>query len=178
MWQSPRMLVRTAVASDVDALPAMQVDAGALFRELNMDLVADGPAPPADGFHEALVRGDLLVAERAGTVVGFVRLRPLDGALHVEQVTVAPDAQRQGVGRELMLAAERSAASRGFRRLTLTTYRDVAFNGPFYRGLGWTDLDPDGLTPGLRAERAEEIAAGFDKWPRVAMEKRLVSAGE
>jgi ribosomal protein S18 acetylase RimI-like enzyme len=168
-----QVTIRPALSTDIDALPLMQVAAGALFRELDMDLVAAGPPPPVDGFHAAQAAGDLLVAVRGGSVVGFVRMRSLDDAAHIDQVTVAPEAQRRGVGRALMLAAERSAAERGFRRMTLTTYRDVAFNGLFYRRLGWADLDAANLTPGLRAEREEEIAAGLDRWSRVAMEKQV-----
>lgn len=167
--------IRPAAAGDLDALAAMQVDAGGLFRGLGMALVADGPAPSAAELDAARAAGHLLVAVADGRVVGFVRTRPLDGALHVVQVTVAPAAQRRGIGRALMLAAERAAAEHGFTRLTLTTFRDVPFNGPFYRRLGWRELAPDTLTAGLAAERREEAEAGLDSWPRVAMEKRLAA---
>lgn len=151
----------------------MQVESGAVFRQLGMHLVADGPAPTAEGFTVAALADDLLVAELDGTVVGFVRTKPLDGCLHVEQVTVATAAQGHGIGRALMLAAEQNATDRGFNQMTLTSFRDVAFNGPFYRGLGWHELEHADLSPGLRAEREEESAAGIDRWPRVAMAKVL-----
>jgi GNAT superfamily N-acetyltransferase len=167
------VVVRPATADEVEGLPAMQVAAGALFRELGMHRVADGPAPSADGFREARAHGDLLVAADDGKIVGFVRTKVLDGSLHVEQVTVAPGWQGRGIGRALMLAAERTAAGRGFTRMTLTTFRDVPFNGPFYERLGWTRLDADSLPPGLAAEREEEMRAGLDLWPRTAMGKAL-----
>lgn len=139
--------IRPAAADEVAGLPVMQVSAGALFRELGMHRVADGPEPSVDGFHQARANGDLLVATDDGRVVGFVRTKVLDGSLHVEQVTVGPGWQGRGIGRALMLAAEQAAADRGFRRMTLTTFRDVPFNGPFYERLGWTPLDGDSLTP-------------------------------
>ena len=151
----------------------MQVAAGALFRDLGMHLVADGPAPSTDAFHEARANGDLLVAVMDETVVGFLRTTALDGSLHVEQVTVAPGWQQRGIGRALMLAAEQVADARGFTRMTLTTFRDVPFNGPFYERLGWTRLDAESLTPGLAAERHEETQAGLDLWPRTAMAKEI-----
>lgn len=73
-----------------------------------------------------------------------------------------------------MTAAERAAADRGFKCMTLTTFRDVPFNGPFYASLGWTVLEPTSLTAGLLAERQEEESAGIDRWPRVAMIKFLL----
>ncbi|HEU4675182.1 MAG TPA: GNAT family N-acetyltransferase [Motilibacteraceae bacterium] len=163
--------VRAATADEVDQLPALQVAAGARFRELGMDLVADGPPPQCAELAQAQAAGHLLVAILEGTVVGFVRLRPLDGALHVEQVSVAPGWSRRGIGRSLMLAAETLASARGFSRMTLTTFRDVPFNGPFYARLGWSPVDDARLTSGLAQERRQEDAAGLDRWPRVAMAK-------
>ncbi|MFT3873671.1 MAG: GNAT family N-acetyltransferase [Nocardioides sp.] len=130
--------------------------------------------PGAADFEAAARSGDLLVAEFDGELVGFVQTKQLDGCLHVVQVTVAPTAQRQGIGRRLMIAVEQRAIARGFAKMTLTTFRDVPFNGPFYRRLGWREIDDEELSAGLRAEREEEAAAGLDHWPRVAMAKVLV----
>lgn len=153
----------------------MQVAAGVLFRDLGMDLVADGPPPDTAGFDEAQRAGRLLVAtaNESGIVVGFVLTRPLDGALHVDQVTVAQGWGGQGIGRSLMQAAEKLAVREGFARMSLTTFRDVPFNGPFYAGLGWKPLEDAQLTPGLATERKQETAAGLDRWPRCAMVKSV-----
>lgn len=162
-----------AFDNDILDLPRVQVSAGSLFREIGMAPVADGPEPLLEDFATAMASGDLLIATASTGVVGFVRTKPLDGALHVEQISVAPSRQGCGIGSALMDAAERSAVERGFDRMTLTTFRDVPFNGPFYRRLGWTVVEEPGLTRGLRAERQIEATAGLDRWPRVAMEKAL-----
>ncbi|GAB2635468.1 GNAT family N-acetyltransferase [Prescottella soli] len=159
---------------DLTDLPAMQIAAGALFRELGMDLVADGRAPELSEFEAVRTRGNLIVAaSREGAYVGFLRTCPLDGALHVEQVTVAPGSGRRGIGRQLMRAAEQLALRQGFTRMTLTTYRDVPFNGPSYEQLDWMALNDEDLTDGLATERRGEVAAGLDQWPRIAMGKSL-----
>jgi GNAT superfamily N-acetyltransferase len=167
------LTIRTAQPGDLVGLPQIQVAAGALFRELGMDLVADGPTPAPSDFDDAQGAGRLLVAtiNDSESVVGFVRTRPLDGALHVEQVTVAPEWGGRGIGRSLMQAAEMLAVREGFTRMSLTTFRDVPFNGPFYTGLGWEPLEDTQLTPGLASERNQEVAAGLDRWPRFAMAK-------
>jgi GNAT superfamily N-acetyltransferase len=169
------LTIRAAQPADLLELPQMQVAAGALFRELGMDLVADGPTPAFADFDEAQRTGRLLVAtvNDIDSVVGFVRTRPLDGALHVEQVTVAPGWGGRGIGRSLMQAAEMLAVREGFTRMSLTTFRDIPFNGPFYAGLGWEALEDRHLTPGLASERHQEAAAGLDRWPRLAMVKVL-----
>lgn len=167
------LTTRLATSAEVAALPPMQVAAGNLFREMDMALVADGPEPEVAGFANAQQAERLLVALVEGKVVGFVRLEELDAALHVEQVAVAPAYGGQGIGRRLMVAAEGLAQERGYDRMTLITFRDVPFNGPFYESLGWQVLPGDGLTPDLAAARQEESHAGLDRWPRQAM-ARLV----
>ena len=157
VWKTG-LTVRGATYDEIDALPRMQVQAGQLFRELDMALVADGPVPEIAGFVHAQQAGRVLVAVDEELVVGFVCLDVLDGCLHVEQVTVVPDRGGQGIGRRLMLAAEEVAREQGYEWMTLTAFRDVPFNGPFYESLGWRVLSaaiclPVSLTCGGRRRR-------------------------
>jgi GNAT superfamily N-acetyltransferase len=167
------LAIRLARRDEVPSLPLLQVAAGEAFRALDMGLVADGPRPEIGAFAEAQQAKRLLVAVKEGKVVGFVRLEVLDAALHVEQVTVAPSHGGRGIGRRLMLAAEDLARERGYDRMTLTAFRDVPFNGPFYESLGWLVLPADELPPDLAAARREEAEAGLDSWPRQAMVRHL-----
>ena len=64
-------------------------------------------------------------------------------------------------------------ATRGLAAQTLTTFRDVAWNGPYYARLGFTVVPAEALTPGLRELRAAETARGLDRWPRVVMSRPL-----
>jgi GNAT superfamily N-acetyltransferase len=168
-----RLTIRVAHPDEALALPRLQVEAGRLFRETDLAAVADGPTPAAAGFVRAQQEGRLLVAVDGERVVGFARLAVVDDVLHVDQVSVAPSHGRRGVGKRLMLAVEERARVRGYDRITLTTFRDVPFNGPFYASLGWRALADDDLTPGLVAARREERRAGLDRWPRQAMVRHL-----
>jgi len=155
-------------------MPELEASGGALFRDLGMDLVAECAPPDRAVFAAAQRSGHLLVAVApAGLILGFVLLEIVDDGLHVEQVTVAPDFGRSGIGSALMGAAVELARSQGFDRMTLTTYRDVPFNGPFYVSLGWQPIPDTELTDGLREVRDRERAAGLDEWPRQAMQLRL-----
>jgi len=99
---------------------------------------------------------------------GFVTVEVVDGAAHVWQLAVLPSMQRRGVGRALLDAVCRWARGEGYTALTLTTYRDVSWNGPFYEKLGFHELD--NLTPGLAAIRQHERDLGDDEFgPRIAM---------
>jgi hypothetical protein len=53
--------------------------------------------------------------------------------------------------------------------VSLTTYVDVAWNGPYYQRLGFRYLRDDELGEQLRAIRDREAASGLDRWPRAAM---------
>lgn len=70
-------------------------------------------------------------------------------------------------------AVEQRAAEAGCASVTLTTYRDVPWNAPFYRKLGFRILDEPDLTPALRARLDEEAAEGFSPPGRVAMRRQL-----
>ncbi|GGQ04203.1 hypothetical protein GCM10010266_29670 [Streptomyces griseomycini] len=101
----------------------------------------------------------------------------MDGALHVEQVSVHPRAARRGVGRALLAHAARCAREEGLTALTLTTFAEVPWNAPYYARLGFRTLAGPDLTPGLRRIRAEESGHGLDRWPRVCMRIDLPWSG-
>ncbi len=103
--------------------------------------------------------------------VGFAHvLEEEDGAAHLQQLVVDPAHARRGLGSALVDAACAEATRRGHDRLSLTTFRDVIFNRPFYERLGFVVVDePDGLLARhLQQERAY-AALG----PRVGMVRRL-----
>ena len=57
--------------------------------------------------------------------------------------------------------------------VTLTTFRDVAWNAPFYARLGFMAFEPGPERPMLQAIILEESMAGFGRMPRLAMLKRI-----
>jgi GNAT superfamily N-acetyltransferase len=104
--------------------------------------------------------------------VGFVHVLELDGHAHLEQLSVRPEAQRQGVGTDLVRAAMHEARRDGHRWLSLCTYRDVAFNGPFYATLGFEESTD--LLPFQQQLREHETEIGLDvDGPRIVMSVAL-----
>jgi GNAT superfamily N-acetyltransferase len=160
--------LRPATADELPALAEMEARGDAMFA------VAGWPLPPDD---ESLVRlrravRVLVIGRPPG---GFAALEVVDGAAHLEQLVVEPALGRRGLGRALLEAAATHARERmGSETLTLTTFRDVPWNGPWYARCGFVELDEASCGPELRAIRAEERAAGLDDVaPRVAMVRRL-----
>jgi GNAT superfamily N-acetyltransferase len=150
------------------------VAAGAAFRSVGMVAVADDPPPPVLALRGFVDRGRAWVAEESGTVAAYLLADVVDGGGHVEQVSVDPAFARRGLGRALVEHAAAWARDAGHAALTLTTYRDVPWNGPYYVRLGFRPLDDDALGPGLRAIRRAETARGLDRHgPRLAMRREL-----
>jgi len=65
----------------------------------------------------------------------------------------------------------RWAARQGLLAVTLTTFRHLPWNAPFYARRGFRVLSPDELGPGLRAALRGERAQGLRR--RVAMRRPL-----
>ena len=96
-------------------------------------------------------------------------------AAHVEQVSVATAHAGQGLGALLIDHLGALARADGRPALTLTTFRDVPWNAPYYRRLGFVPVDPADQGPELAALVAREAARIPGDAPRVAMRRGLGS---
>jgi len=127
--------IRPVRPDELPLLPALEAAADTLFSSLGIGPLP-GPSTP-EQFGAALV---VLVA---GTPpVGLCRIDAVGDRAHLEQLSVHPDYTRRGLGRSLLRAAVEWAASHGYGELTLCTYRDVAWNGPFYASEGFVEDGP------------------------------------
>ncbi|MDN5918312.1 MAG: GNAT family N-acetyltransferase, partial [Pseudonocardia sp.] len=146
---------------------------GELFRPLGMDTIADDEPPPAEVLRGFVDDGRAWVVESGGALAAYLIADVVDGCGHVEQVSVHPDHAGHRYGAALVEHLAAWSRQRGDPALTLTTFRDVAWNGPYYARCGFRSLADDELGAGLRAIRADEAARGLDRWPRIAMRRDL-----
>ena len=149
---------------------AIEVEAGRRFAAVGMAL--ETPAPVAE-------RGEipLAVFVAGDPPVGFLWLTLVCGQPHLEEVAVLTSAGRQGLGRELVEAACRWASEAGYERITLCTFAEVAWNGPFYRSADFEELVPEECCDELAVIRADEARHGLDDvGRRVVMVRRLSAA--
>ncbi len=114
-----------------------------------------------------------MVAGQTDEPVAYLMAGLVDGCLQVEQVTVHPDSARRGLRRSLLEHAASQAAADDLPALTLTTFAQVPWNGPYYARRGFRVLDDAEITLGLRAIRQREAAHGMDRWLRVCMRRDL-----
>ncbi|SLN43627.1 GNAT family N-acetyltransferase [Oceanibacterium hippocampi] len=168
-----------ATGDDLGILAGIERDGAQLYRAIGYDFCADGPVREPHEHARALNEGTILVARtdtghgEAEGPVAFAMLWPCDGRAHLAELSVRLAWQNRGVGRRLLDGAEAWARTAGYPEITLTTFRDVAWNAPVYARRGYRVFVPGLERPALRAVIAEEAGAGFHVRPRVVMAKRL-----
>ncbi|GAA4479571.1 GNAT family N-acetyltransferase [Gluconacetobacter asukensis] len=180
-WQ-----IRPARRDEAALLPAVEEASGALFRTIpDLAWIADDGVMPAEAHLAAIEAGTCWVAADGVDIAGFLTARATtedgDGpdagraVLHVWEMSVAPDYQGRRLGRAFLEHAAAHAAAQAMVAVTLTTFRDVAWNAPFYARTGFTILPDAALTPRLWGVLAAEIAHGLPAARRCAMRRPVSS---
>lgn len=165
--------VRLARADELPALERIEREAGARFAEI--PALADLPdvMTPAGALPVALGREQVWVAVAGDELVGFAYADLLDDAVHLEELDVLPAWGRRGIGAALVDAVVADARGRGLLAVTLTTFRDVPWNAPYYEQLGFVILPDDALPPALAELRRLEVEHGLPGERRVSMRRAL-----
>ncbi|WP_371780036.1 GNAT family N-acetyltransferase [Streptosporangium subroseum] len=158
--------VRWARSEELAGLAVVEVAADGVFAQVGIVF------PPGTTMIEEIDDPSrVLVA--GSPPVGFAMFGWIDGSLHLDQLAVHPDHGRQGIGGRLLEAVCDHAASMGCGAVTLTTFRDVPWNGPWYARRGFAVLDPAEWGPELAALVAHERELGIELAPRVVMRRAL-----
>jgi GNAT superfamily N-acetyltransferase len=167
-------MIRAAAATDGPVLREIEVAAGARFATVGLAEVAAHDPFSIVELEAYRTAGRSWVATGAdGTVVGYAVADDLDGCAHLEQVSVRPEQQGRGIGRELVEAVVDWARACRCPAVTLTTFADVPWNAPLYEHLGFRVLSEPEIGPELAARRDEETAFGLDPARRVCMRRDL-----
>jgi GNAT superfamily N-acetyltransferase len=165
------LAIRPAIFSEIEAVRDIERASAQRFLGVMDDLAADEPSP-ASVLAARIETGGLLVAEIGADLAAFVMFRPVEDSFYIEQIDVLPAFERQRIGAALIDAVADRARATGLARLTLSTFREVPRNAPYYRRLGFDDIVDGELTPGLLEIRREHLARGLDEEARVFMERR------
>lgn len=162
--------LRLAQMDDAEHLPAIERAAGQLFSGdpdlTNIDF--DDVWTAAE--HRKFIRqGHCLVAAAGKLIVGFLTSQPFRRELHIWEMSVHPDFQQCGIGAGLLRACIIDAKNSGFSAVTLTTFRDVPWNRPFYENVGFTVVEDMAAHPRLADEISEEANNGLPRDRRCGM---------
>jgi GNAT superfamily N-acetyltransferase len=153
----------------VEALPAIERAAAHLFSEEDLAPHLRDQCTALEDLALAARERRLWVALDGDTPIGFALADTLDGLLHLEELDVHPDHARRGIGRRLVETVLSAARADGSPAATLTTFRHLPWNAPFYRSCGFRELDEHQLGPDLKETFEQEVASGLEREKRVAM---------
>ena len=168
------VVIRVARSEDLPVLREVERAAGEPFRTLGMAAVADDEPLTTAELAAFQTAGRAWVAtDEADRPIAYLLVDVVDGNAHIEQVSVHPSHARQGLGRQLLATAAGWAAQHGLAALTLTTYANVPWNGPYYTRLGFQILTADQISPGLDRILERERAQGLARWPRITMRRKI-----
>ena len=170
------MATRASRSEDGPTLQEIERLADERFGDVGLAHVADDEPFAIETLSEYAASGRGWVAvDDLDQPVGYVLVDDVDGNAHVEQVSVRPEYQGLGVGRSLIERVRAWAVHTRKPAVTLTTFKDVAWNQPLYEHLGFRVLREDEIGPGLTAVRDAEVAHGLDPTTRVCMRLDLES---
>ncbi|MEX1344350.1 MAG: GNAT family N-acetyltransferase [Candidatus Limnocylindrales bacterium] len=165
-----RVTIRRTRDTDVRQLPAVERSAARSFATVpGLEWIVDDDVLDEARHRRFAAAGWSWVADIAGAPVGFVCGELIEREVHVWEVAVGEAYQQQGIGSRLMARIEAQAREAGARALTLTTFSDVPWNGPFYASLGYEVIDPEACGPRLRRILELEAQAGIPADHRCAM---------
>ena len=164
-------MIRPPRPDELEALRALERDAGRAFAAAGMPEIARHEPPPLaelEAFRAG--RRAWVAVNEADRPVAYLLSSVVDGCAHIEQVSVAPSHAGRGLGAALI---EHLAAMAAAPTLTLTTFRDVPWNAPYYERLGFTVVEPADQGPELAALVRHEAATIPGDAPRVAMRRAI-----
>jgi GNAT superfamily N-acetyltransferase len=164
-------IIRAARQDDLAALPVIERAAAAVFRTTPYAYLADDDLVSADVDlrHEYV----WVAVDPDDQPIAFAIVHLLDESVHLHELDVHPDYARHGLGRRLIATVADWARVRGATALTLTTFDDVPWNGPYYTRLDFRTLDLATLSPDLQAVRQGEAEAGLPMAHRICMQLDL-----
>jgi GNAT superfamily N-acetyltransferase len=157
--------VRPATEADFEQLPEIERAADEVFADVGITGL-----PPAASVEALRAAAAVLVAGEPP--VGFARVDLVAGEAYLSQLSVHPTAMRRGIGTALLDATAACAAENGHPSIFLATFRDVAWNAPFYARHGF--IVAAATTPALQAVARHEDELGMSRFgARVLMRRRL-----
>lgn len=115
-----------------------------------------------------------MTLDEEGRPAGFLFGERQSDAFHIWELSVDLAHQRKGMARALVEYALGFATSAGLGHVTLTTFRDVPWNAPFYRSFGFEIVDETRLSEALASVVEHERLIGRDFERRCAMRVMIV----
>jgi predicted N-acetyltransferase YhbS len=162
--------IRSARVEELPLLSQIEDSAAALFLDTPYAFLVNDEPLSLDFVQQQFHAGQVWVAvDCHEIVVGYAIAREVDNTLYLQQIDVAPEHGRRGIGSALVTTVCDWAKQQSYGIVSLSTFRDLPWNAPFYSKLGFRVLDEAELTTGFQQIRIKELAAGLPISRRVVM---------
>lgn len=165
---------RFAAPHDASAIRTIEFEAGQRFVSVGMAGIADAePMDPALVERKIAAREIIVAVNADATCVGFVMFEPQPARFYVQELDVLTSHAGQRIGAALIEQVAQLARAQQVTQLILSTFCEVPWNAPYYRRLGFRDIEQAELDAALIARRDAHIARGLDESKRVFMRRDL-----
>ncbi len=165
--------IRSARFDEMESLREIERAAGRRFAEIGLDEVAETEPVELETLQSQQRIGLVWVAADAGErPVGFIVTFELEGGIHIEEISVHPDHSGRGLGKRLIETLTQWAKQQGYLAITLSTFRDVPWNAPFYERIGFCVVEEGEMSTEVRGWFWEESHA-WSPLARVWMRRKL-----
>ncbi len=169
---SQEFSIELARLQDIPYLASIELSAATLLQGYAPASVLEEPTDTKD-FLKAQTEQRLWVARIGDFPVGFALIEMLDeDHPHLQEINVEPTYGRRGIGRALMREICAWLYRASYSEITLTTFRVVPWNMPFYQKLGFEEILDASINPALAKIIRNETERGLDPKERVAMRYR------
>ena len=130
--------------------------------------MSEFPTPHVELLQRMIGGRDVWVAvsEPDDNPVGFAVAGTLDDYMHLAELSVDPAHGQRGLGKALVSKLIEQAAKMSAKGVSLTTFRDVPFNAPFYAKMGFFEASGPAY---LAARLTAELPHGVSIEARVLM---------
>ena len=170
---TPTYTITAARLQDLSRLSAIELAAARLLEGHAPESILN-ETTSLDVLKQAQRDGRLWVALADEVPVGFAHIEVIEpGAVHLEEIDVHPEHGRRGLGARLVLRVCEWAAVHRYGSVTLTTFREVPWNMPFFAKLGFVIVPPEQLSASLIAIVDDEARRGLDPLRRVVMKRQF-----
>ncbi len=167
-------MIRRPHPHEIKLLPQIENEADLRYRRVGLGRVVDMP-PASLASLEAGRREDRLwvAVSPLNRPIGFALMKFPGGTAWLDQLSVLQRWQGHGFGGALIERVAAAARDLGHRTLHLSTYRNVAWNAPYYARRSFEEM-PRGDWPHVfRMQAMEENRHGHPPWQRTIMRRSL-----
>ncbi len=162
--------IRSARIEELTMLAQVERSAAVLFLDTPYAFLANNDPLSLDFVQQRFQAGQVWVAvNKQDVVVGFAITREVDDTIYLQEMDVDPEHGRRGLGSALVETVCTWAELQSYKAISLSTFRDLPWNAPFYAKLGFRILYESELSISFQQIRQQEMEAGLPISDRVIM---------